>query len=178
MTFVTLARRGFVFCGDAAPRLTGNGTFMKEVVEKLESQNQNIKAAAGFFRMTKSVEQTKEALYKQFDNLGKYEHCSMLIHYEKAEENPVLLNADDFKKKTLENALLVNNITFKQSVKKFRAGIVTAIDHITGKHKDADFRDITGYIVQVHGVLPYASESKRLHAVTRLVASFTCAASL
>jgi len=41
--------RGFVFCGDAVPRLTGNGTFMKDVVEKLESQNQTFKAAAGFF---------------------------------------------------------------------------------------------------------------------------------
>ena len=133
---------------------------MKEVVEKLESQNQNIKAAAGFFRMTKSVEQTKEALYKQFDNLGKYEHCSMLIHYEKAEENPVLLNADDFKKKTLENALLVNNITFKQSDADLKAGIHTAVSYITGKHKDGDFPDIKDYIFQVHGVLPYASESK------------------
>ena len=148
------------------PRLTGNGTFMKDVVEKLESQNQKFEAVAGIFKKTESVEQTKDALYKQFDNLGKYEHCSMLIHYEKAEEDPVLLNADDFKKKTLENALIVNNITFKQSDADFFT------------RKDDDFFNILNYIDQVHGVLPYASESKRLHAVTRLVASFTCAASL
>ena len=151
---------------------------MKDVVEKLESQNQKFEAAAGIFKKTKSVEQTKDALYKQFDNLGKYEHCSMLIHYEKAEEDPVLLNADDFRKKTLENALLVNNITFEQSDADFKGGLFTAVSYITGKHKDGEFPDIKDYILQVHGVLPYASESKRLHAVTRLVASFTCAASL
>tara|TARA_B100000795_G_scaffold21673_1_gene14437 strand:+ start:186 stop:617 length:432 start_codon:yes stop_codon:yes gene_type:complete len=143
---------------------------MKDVVEKLESQNQLLKATAtvGHFLKPKQIkpEQIKEALYKQFDNLGKYEHCSMLIHYEKAEEDPVLLNADDFKKKTLENALIVNNITFKQSDADFFT------------RKDDDFFNILNYIDQVHGVLPYASESKRLHAVTRLVASFTCAASL
>lgn len=163
------------------PRLTGNGTFMKEVVEKLESQNQEFKAgvaAAGIFnkKIEKTVEQTKEALYKQFDNLGKYEHCSMLIHYEKAEEDPVLLNADDFKKKTLENALLVNNITFKQSDANFHFGRNTALDHLAGKHKDPDFSDITSCLNDIHGVLPYASESKRLHAFTPRRIFFICPA--
>ena len=138
------------------PRLSGNSTYVKEVLNKLGMQHQGIKALA-----KKLAGEKGPKVAAQFNdlvnNVGKFDHCSQLIYYEKAEGEPELLSAANFKKKTLEAAL--GNIKFKNSEAKVPLfGLGTALKALQG----FDFEDIAGYVGAVHGVLPYASESTPL----------------
>ena len=151
----TGARRNFVFCGDIVPRLSGNGTYVKDVLNKLGMQHQGIKAFAKKLAGEKGPKVTAK-INDLVNNMGKFDHCSQLIYYEKAEGEPELLSAADFKNKTLADALKLNNIKFKNSEAKIPFfGLGTFLKSLHG----FDFEDISGYVGEVHGVLPYASES-------------------
>ena len=138
------------------PRLSGNGTYVKDVLNKLGMQHQGIKAFAKKLAGEKGPKVTAK-INDLVNNMGKYDHCSQLIYYEKAEGEPELLSAIDFKKKTLKAAL--GNIKFKYSEAKVPFfGLNTALKALQG----FDFEDMAGYVGTVHGVLPYASESTPL----------------
>jgi len=145
--------RNFVFCGDIVPRISGNGTYVKEVFNKLGMQNQGIVGVVAFAKKFagETVPTVAAKINDLVNNMGKYDHCSQLIYYEKAEGEPELLSAIDFKTKTLEAAL--GNIKFKNSEAKIPLfGLKTALNALEG----FDFEDIGGYVTAVHGVLPYA----------------------
>ena len=136
--------------------MSGNGTYVKEVFNKLGMQNQGIVGVVAFAKKFagETVPTVAAKINDLVNNMGKYDHCSQLIYYEKAEGEPELLSAIDFKTKTLEAAL--GNIKFKNSEAKIPLfGLKTALNALEG----FDFENIGGYVSAVHGVLPYASES-------------------
>ena len=170
-------RRNFVFCGDAVPRCPGNGTYLKDVFGKLgsvldggsvldDSADKLISAIVEKFFGTQINDfKLRAKINDLLHNLGKYEHCSKIIYYEKAEGEPLLLLPEDFKNKTLADALKVNSIEFKNIGEKIREKIpkIPFFGHGPAqKEKDGDFDNILEFIPDVHGVLPYASESTSL----------------
>ena len=75
-----------------------------------------------------------------------------------------MLLPEDFKHKTLADALKVNSIEFKNIGEKIREKIPKMPFGLgpAQKEKDGDFDNILEFIPDVHGVLPYASESTSL----------------
>ena len=76
-----------------------------------------------------------------------------------------MLLPEDFKHKTLADALKVNSIEFKNIGEKIREKIpkIPFFGHGPAqKERDGDFDNILEFIPDVHGVLPYASESTSL----------------
>ena len=143
--------------------MCGNSTYIKDVFDKFELQHQGpVGAGVKFLGASFEKNGGKEGpnfgakINDLINNLGKFDHCSQLIYYEKAEGEPELLSAADFKNKTLADALKLNNIKFKNSEAKIPFfGLGTFLKSLHG----FDFEDISGYVGEVHGVLPYASES-------------------